>query len=242
MGSLSQWLPHRARILGMTWPAGVCEASGVGSETINLIVSSGSLSSANRSARGLLARALKVSLRDLEELTAGRKVWIADTHRVDWDRITFSSQRCVDASRAVPAACAPGSGVAVVGRVSLEFGVEFASEQFAPEAVRLAVRYPNAPDAFALELAASVPPYAAGTLLVLEALPPGQIQAGELTLICWGGGRAESMLCFPTFDPQQMLNLRDAVSGSQRSAHVHLCDVLRAARVIGAHPFCRDYD
>jgi hypothetical protein len=235
MGRLEEWLSHRARIVGLSWPDGVAAASDVAPETLHSIESTGTLRPLGRSTRAYVARTLRVSVRELEALAAGRIQWIADERVVDLDRLSPNAVRPLRPRAPKPFACQLSHGVPILGRVLGTGRVEHEDEWTAEDGRRLPVRYTGVPDAFALELTADTLPHCAGTCLAFQVLPPGELCDGELALITRGPPEAESALYRVGRVEPLSLRLRPAMVGIDQSLLVPLEQILRAARVIGSH-------
>lgn len=239
MQPLEQWIIHRAGLIGLAWPDGVADACGLPPTTLVSIRSTGRLAGVGRSARGYLARALKVSVRQLEALAEGKIAWIDDAHSVDLDR--FSPYALLPAKPVPPIAlpCRHGLGVPILGKI-LEHGIVESSTAWSPEdGARLPVRYRGAADAFAFELAVETAMYPAGAVLAFRLIAPGELAENELALITLTPSAAECRLHRVRWhSPQSIQLLPDRERGE--SAIVSLGDVIRAARLIDAHPgsFC----
>lgn len=216
MATLRQWLIHRSALLGLNWPEGVAEAAGISPDALRAVGEHQTLSGIARSARGYLARALKVSVRDLESLAAGRVGWIDDARQVDRDRTSPGV--------AIEIPCALAVGVPIVGRIISDGRVE-QDDRPPQDQRRLPIRYKGAPDAFALELMQDLGDFRGGTLLIFQPAPPGELREGELALL----SRAEMEV--RKIDKVVGLSLRVG------SNVVPLEDVLRAGRVIGVREF-----
>jgi hypothetical protein len=225
---LSDWLRHRAGLLSLSWPQGVSEISGVPVAALNLIQRRQTLRGLGRSARGYLARALKVSVRELEAIGAGRIDWIADNRVLDLDRLTPNSARPIDRAAGAAVASSLHCGVPILGRI-LETGLVEHFDGWTPEdGRRIAVRYPGVPDAFALELEIDLPPYVAGGCLVFQTIPPGEVADGEFALLT----SDETELRVAYRDGSMSLRTQPIAATGRRLRVIAMCDILRAARVI----------
>ncbi|MDB5331605.1 MAG: hypothetical protein JWP03_2756 [Phycisphaerales bacterium] len=235
MGSMSKWVLHRARALGMPTAGALADESGIALQTVEALLEAGTLARVGRSARGYLARALKVSLRDLESLDAGSAQWIPDARRVDLDRLSpaVARPRLAPAPQAAP--CAAGRGIPVYGRIMERGAVEHFDDWTPLDGRRLRVRYPGIPDAFALELAADVPPHHSGTSLAFQILAPAELQPGELALLTRGDSLAETRLCEIERIDSNTLHLLAPAELRVPLPPAALGDILRAGRILGAH-------
>src|SRR6185437_6552317 len=86
--TFQKWLAHRAGSIGLSWPQGVADAAGVSAALLNSIGDTGNLRNIGRGARGYLARALQISVRELEALADGEIQWIDDGRIVAIDRLS----------------------------------------------------------------------------------------------------------------------------------------------------------
>ena len=85
MSRLIQWLDHRREVVGLENWKDLAELYGVSLQTLSDVQTYHTLNMVNRSERRLLAGALRVSLRKLEQLDGGDIDWIEDTHVFDPD-------------------------------------------------------------------------------------------------------------------------------------------------------------
>ncbi|HWE03510.1 MAG TPA: hypothetical protein VG326_13985 [Tepidisphaeraceae bacterium] len=223
----SDWLSHRAALLSLSWPQGVADASGVSAAMLMMIRETQTLRGLGRSARGYLARSLKVSLRELEALAAGEIDWIADDRVLDIDRVSPHSIRPIDLGRALAVASSARQGVPILGRI-LETGMIEHFEAWATEdGPRIAIRYPGVPDAFALELAGDLRPYVRGECLVFQTVPPGELADGEPALLT----ADETELRIVRRDGMSM-HISPVHGAGQASRVIAMADILRAAQII----------
>jgi len=229
------WLIHRQALLGMEGADALADSAGVSNAVIEKMLGTGSLRGIGRSARSALARSLRITVRELESIASGEIEWINDAQQVDWDRHTPDSMRAVrPASQALSYEarwCKPAHGVPVVGSL-VEGGLaRFYESNPSDAAERLPVRYSGAPDAFALMATCPIEPYPAGAALVFRGLPPGQLESGQMALIC-GAEVVEGMVCQVIERQQQNLKIK---STENAEIDVPLETVLRAAVVLAAH-------
>jgi hypothetical protein len=236
-GTFIRWLDHRQALLGFASREALAEASGIAPATMRRIVERGSLQRVSRSARGYLARSLEVSLRDLEELAAGKVAWIADGQRVNWSRWTSDCLRLSRPDRREenngPMAVPTARGVPIVGRIIPGGAAHLLEESAWGDVPRLPVRYKGAPDAFALRAQGQIDRFAADVTIVFRGLPPGELCAGEASLFTRADGDGETLLC-------QVEQVRDGQLYFQRAdqtgpSQIPLELIHRAARVIGEH-------
>ncbi|MDB5294008.1 MAG: hypothetical protein JWL69_5249 [Phycisphaerales bacterium] len=234
MGRMSEWVLHRAKVLGMTNVEALADESGIALETVQTMLEADSLRCVSRSARAYLARALKVSVRDLESLDTGGANWIADNHQVDLDRHAPSATRSRTTKTPIPVSCPTGRGVPIVGRVISGGVVEHIDDPPAADGRRLDVRYPGLPDVFALELVVDVPPYSSGRFLAFQVIAPADVCAGELALLtrC---DLPETRLCRVECVEAMTVRFLRPAPAEHPVPPVALSDIPRAARIIGTH-------
>ncbi|HWE93725.1 MAG TPA: hypothetical protein VG269_07090 [Tepidisphaeraceae bacterium] len=232
---MSHWVLHRARALGMPTAGALADESGIALETVEAMLEAGSLNRVGRSARGYLARALKVSLRDLESLDAGSAQWIPDARRVDLDRLSPAVARSLPVAIPQAIACAAGRGMPVFGRITEGGAVEHCDDWTPLDGRRLRVRYPGIPDAFALELAVDVLPHYAGASLAFQVIAPAGLQPGELALLTRGDSLAETRLCEIERIDADILHLLAPSELRVPFPPAAVGVILRAGRILGAH-------
>jgi len=232
MATLDVWIVHRSAVLGLSWPKDVADLCGVEPAALAPLAA-GDLRRVGRSARGYLARALKVSVRDIEALAAGRIAWIDDARRVEADWLRPAMPRPPARGAARP--CKPSHGIPILGRILGTGRVEH-DETWTPEdGRRLAFRYSGVADPFALQLQASLPPHQAGSILVFQTVLPGQLRAGDLSLITCGERETETELGIVYDRAADALWRRTVGVMGGDPKRVQLADILRSARVIGSH-------
>lgn len=230
------WLIHRQTLLGMEGANALADSAGVSKAIIDKMLGAGSLRGIGRSARSALARSLRITVRDLESIASGQIEWINDAQQVDWDRHTPDSMRAV-APASQPRLyearwCTPAHGVPLVGNL-VEGGLaQFFETNPSDATERLPVRYSGAPDAFALMATCPIESYPAGAALVFRALPPGQLENGQMALLCGAEGIVDGMVCQVMTREQQTLKIKSTLN---KEVDVPLETVLRAAVVLAAH-------
>jgi hypothetical protein len=188
-----------------------------------------------RSHRAYIARTLKICLRELEALADGRLKWIGDDHIVEVERLSPNSTSAARTAAPMAIPCRIAHGVPVLGRI-LSTGVVEHDDPWTPEdGARIPVRYPQVPDAFALELKAAAAPHGTGACLVFQLIPPAEFNEGELALLSRGEAEAETGLFRVHHEPPMSLQLLPAMRCVREPVVVATAEILRAARVIGAH-------
>ncbi len=236
MSRLSEWLRHRQLMLGLRSQEDLAEAAAISADQLERIFQTGTLRHTGRSARAWLARALKVTVRDLELLSFGGIEWIDDSHIVDFERLVPAPLRiCRDTLTDEPSAipCPVAHGVPIVGRILYGGTAEFYGDPSAIELDRLPLRYRAMPDAFALHMVERDEPYAITGVLIFNALPPGQIGQNQIALIT-RDDTADSIVGQVAKNSASRLCL---LTQDGREISMPLEAVVRAATVVGSHPF-----
>jgi hypothetical protein len=231
---LSNWIAHRQKLLGIDSHQHLAEISVLPISTIASIIERRSLDRVGRSARMYLARALEVSVRDLEALSGGKIDWISDDHRIDAARMTPASLRTdsrVASSIGAAVSCAPSQGVPIVGRIDVNGNAQLLEDWSSENLSRLPIRYRGMPDAFAL-WATSLPENPPQNAVIFRGVPPGQLPDRQLALITRGDAD-ESLYCY--VEREGDLSLRLITPAGEEGPLVPMELIVRAARVIGTH-------
>lgn len=232
MTSLAHWLKHRARVIGLSWPDGVADAAGIAPATLTRVDRDSALGPIGRGARSYLARTLKVSVRELEAIAAGKIDWIDDARQVDLDRFSPGVPTS-PVPRAMPLHCARDRGIPRVGRI-VAGGIVEPLETHAPEdQPRLALRYRDHPDAYAMRLAVDIPPWRTGVCLVFAPTAPGDLSRDQRALLSGIARDIDTLLCHVDAIADAMVHWRPVAAGEAIMRSSPLMDVLRAARIIG---------
>ncbi|HEX4796882.1 MAG TPA: hypothetical protein VH370_24030 [Humisphaera sp.] len=219
------------RMLGIVSPEGLADAACLPREAVAGILDSRSLRRAGRSVRGYLARALQVRLRDLEDLIAGRIAWIDDARRYEWDRHAPDFLRPGRSEELEPVPCPEKVGVPIVGVIEGSGLARWVEELPADHVERLPIRFPKAPDAFAMRTCEAFDCFDGATAIVFRSLPPGEIADGDLCVMTHGIDELSSAgRVVGKTDTVLQLRIGDKVTT------VSLDTVLRAARAIGSWP------
>ncbi len=222
------WICHRARVVGLSWPDGVADAAGLPASQLTALGTTGNIATLSRSARGYLARALRISVRELEALADGRLGWIDDARVFHVDRYSGDINRGAASAISYPSS----SGVPILGRI-LEDGHVEHNENWTPqEGRRLSVRYRDMPDAFALELLCDTPVCPAGGILVFQPVVPGELCDADLAVITCEPMDSETLLCAVSVHAPMTLGLRVATGEQCELLFVQRGNILRAARMI----------
>ena len=222
-------------MLGLSSHDALADVCGVPSSTINAIIERSSLAQVGRSFRAYLARALEITVRDLEALACGKIEWIADDHRVDAARLTPSALRTDPRASAVASAAVPcpaGQGVPVLGRIDYNGRADLLEDFSSETLARLPVRYRGSPDAFAMRTS-SLADYPRNATLIFRGLPPGQLPDRQPALITRGDADGESLFCY--IEREGDLSLRLISPAGEAGPLVPMEMIVRAARVIGTY-------
>jgi SOS-response transcriptional repressor LexA len=188
-GRVLDWLLHRMELVGIRSQTELADISGVSSRTINRIFTSGSLTDTERSTRVWLARTLKVSLRDLDQIADGKVETIADSRIVEWDHCGSGRiDRVADRTDFTPVP-ADGDGIPIMGRVMAGGLVESFEDWDEETGLRLPLRLPGAEGVYALEIAGDsmMPAYQPGEYIILRNIPPSELRDGEDAMIQLNG-------------------------------------------------------
>jgi len=224
-----RWIQHRMAMLGITSPEGLADAASLPRESVSGILDPPSLRRAGRSVRSYLARALQVRLRDLEDLIAGRTAWIDDARRYEWDRHAPDFLRAGRVDELALVSCAERVGVPIVGRIEESGFARWIEEPPTDHVERLPLRYPGAPDAFAMRTSRRFDGFDVGGAIIFRSLPPGRITEGDLCLMTFG---IESQGVLGSVVGKSDEAARLNVGGA--AITISLETVLRAARAIAS--------
>ncbi len=190
MPPFPHWLTHRAQMLGLAWPDGIHDLTGLTPRALQSVRQQGTLRPIGRSACACLARALKVSLRELEALAAGKISWITDDRIVDLDRLhTAPTPR-----ELIAMACPLEQGTPVLGRIEDTGRVRHHEDWTADDGPRLAARFRGLCDPFALEWPGNAPPHLGTSHLLLQPIRPGELQPGQWAVLTRDPGETVSEL------------------------------------------------
>lgn len=231
-----KWLQHRCQLAGVPTQQELAEVSGISLRTISKIFTEGTIAKTERSTKMWLARTLKVSVRDLENLDAGEVKWIDDDRVVEWEQPYGLRGLGQKPKLNVAGADAERRGVPVIGRVTAGGVVE--SFEFAPDDVyRLPVEMPECPSAFALEITGDsmTPLYQPGECVILRPIPREQMRDGEDAMIQLDGGE-DGKSCF-----KRLVLLGDnkirllSLNPKYKPRDVAFENVVRVGRVIGKY-------
>jgi len=194
-----EWLQHRTQLAGLNTQQDLADASGVSMRVITRIYATGTVAKAERSTKLWLARALKVSVRDLEKLDSGNVKWIPDDRVVEWEQpFGLKGLESGTTTAQIRATDGQDRGVPVLGKVTAGGAVESFTFDRDPEDVRrLPIELPDCPSAFALEIDGDsmTPLYQPGECVILRPVPREELHDGEDALIQLDGGE-DGKSCF----------------------------------------------
>jgi hypothetical protein len=228
MSKLTQWLDHRMEVVGFyTWKD-LSQYSGIPRQTIRDINADGALKPLNRSERRLLAAALRVSLRKLEQLDYGQIEWIEDSHVYDvgvqgrpapWqenDQAYWMPKEVKPEDRGTP----------LIGNIRSNGRAE-PDEDWLEEWGRCVPRrYGKGNDIYALEVERS------GQSIVFRNIPPWEFQEGEAAVYCWNGWEAQGW-----FGRVYLAPLKTRVVTADGAQHdLDLQNVVRIGKLVGKWP------
>ncbi len=228
-----EWLRHRSKLAGLPTQQDLSDASGISLRTISKIFSDETIAKTERSIKVWLARTLKVSVRDLENLDSGKVKWIDDSRVVEWEQPYGLGST---GPGKVSATDGRHRGVPVLGKVTAGGAVE--SYEFDPDEVyRLPIEMADCPSAFALEIAGDsmTPLYQPGECVILRPVPREEMRDGEDAMIQLDGGE-EGKSCF-----KRLILLGDgkirllSLNPKYPPKEILFTNVARVGRVIGKY-------
>jgi len=228
MSKLVQWLDHRREVVGFEKWKDLAEFSGLSLQAIHDAQAYHTLNMLNRSERRLLAGALRVSLRKLEQLNDGAINWIEDTYVFD-PETRGRALPCQDDDPAywMPKETRPEDrGTPLLGRIKPSGQAE-ADEDWQDEwGRRLPARFGRGYDIYALELEG------VGQSIVFRNIPPWEFREGSAAVYCWNGWEARGL-----FGRVQLAALKAAVVTPDGQRHeLDAANVVRIGKIIGRWP------
>jgi len=228
MSKLVQWLDHRREVVGFEKWKDLAEFSGVPLQTLRDVQAYHTLNMLNRSERRLLAGALRVSLRKLEQLNDGAIDWIEDTHVFDPEaRGRALPWQDDDPAYWMPKETPPEDrGTPLLGRIRPSGQAE-ADEDWQDEwGRRLPARFGKGYDIYALELDG------VGQSIVFRNIPPWEFREGPAAVYCWNGWDARGL-----FGRVQLAALNAAVVTADGQRHqLDPANIVRIGKIIGRWP------
>jgi hypothetical protein len=188
----------------------------------------GSLDVLSRSERRMLAAALRVSLRKLEQLDDGRIDWIEDKHIYDVGvRGRPAPWQENDPTYWVPKEVKPEDrGTPVIGSIRAN-GVAEPDEAWQEDSGRhIPQRFGKGRDIYGLEL------QGVGQSIVLRNVPPWEFREGQATVYCWNGWEDQGW-----FGRVYLQASRARVMTIDGKRHdLDVANVMRIGKVIGSWP------
>jgi hypothetical protein len=232
MSKLTEWLDHRMEVVGVETWKDLSENSGVSQDALRDMNTCGSLLVLSRSERRLLAAALRVSLRRLEQLDTGQIDWIEDKHVYDVGAQGRPSplQENDPAYWMPKEAKAEDRGTPVVGNIRLNGRAE-PDEDWQEEWGRcIPKQYGKGKDIYALEVERS------GQSIVFRNIPPWEFREGEAAVYCWNGWEALGWFGHAYFQPTRAR----IVTADGQQHDLDPVNIVRIGKVIGRWPTKQD--
>ena len=228
MSRLIQWLDHRREVVGFDTWKDLAEFSGLSLQGIHNAQTYHTLDVLDRSERRLLAAVLRVSLRKLEQLSAGQLHWIEDSYVFD-PEIRGRPLPCQEKD---PSYWAPEDarsddrGTPLLGRIKPSGEAE-ADEDWQEEWGRhLPARFGKGYDIYALELDGG------GRAIAFRNIPAWEFREGTATVYCWNGWDARGW-----FGQVQLASSRASVVTPDGQRHeLEPETVVRVGKIIGRWP------
>jgi hypothetical protein len=183
MSRLVQWLDHRMEVVGLDRLKDLAEYANVSLQTLRDLRAYGTLRMLNRSERRLLAAALRVSLRKLEQLDEDEVAWIEDAHVYD----AGTPNRPPPNREDDPAYWAPREmepeerGTPLIGRIRSTGEAEPDEDWHEEWGRHIPKRFGKGKDIYALELEGM------RRSIVLRNIPPWEFREGQAAVYCWNG-------------------------------------------------------
>ena len=228
MSKLTQWLDHRMEVVGLNRRMDLSEYSGVPHEAIQDMNICGSLDVLSRTERRLLAAALRVSLRRLEQLDEGQIDWIEDEHVYDvgvQGRPGPSQEN--DPAYWVPKEVTPEDrGTPVIGTIRPDGKAEPEEDWQEEWGRHIAQRFGKGHDIYGLELEGS------GQSVVLRNIPAWEFREGMAAVYCWNGWEAEGWFGRAYLEPSRA---RVVTPDGQRH-ELDPANIVRIGKIIGRWP------
>jgi hypothetical protein len=228
MSKLKQWLDHCMEVVGTANLKDLSEYSSVSEMALRDINACGSLDVLSRSERRLLASALRVSLRRLEQLNNDDIDWIEDAHVFDPEvRGRLLPFRANDPAYWLPTEIpAEDRGTPLLGRIRPSGQAE-ADEEWQDEwGRRLPARFGNGYDIYALELEGVC------QSIVFRNIPPWEFREGPAAVYCWNGWETRGL-----FGQVQLAPLKAIVVTPDGQRHeIDPLNIVRIGKIIGRWP------
>lgn len=228
MSRLVQWLDHRMEVVGLDRLKDLADYSSVSLQTLRDLRAYGTLQMLNRSERRLLAAAMRVSLRKLEQLEDGELDWIDDDYVYD----AISPGRRFAAQEDDPAWWMPQEtsqderGTPLIGRIRLTGEAEPDEEWHEEWGRHIPKRFGKGRDIYAMELEGL------GRSIVLRNIPAWEFREGQAAVYCWNGWEAQGWFGRVYLQPSKA---RVVTPDGQRH-DLDVLNVVRIGKVIGRWP------
>jgi hypothetical protein len=228
MSRLIQWLDHRREVVGLENWKDLAELYGVSLQTLSDVQTYHTLNMVNRSERRLLAGALRVSLRKLEQLDGGDIDWIDDTHVFDPDvRSRALPWQENDPAYWIPKETRPEDrGTPLLGRIKATGQAETDEDWQEEWGRHLPARFGKGYDIYALEVEG------VGQSIVFRNIPPWEFREGPAAVYCWNGWEARGL-----YGRVQLASPQAAVVTPDGQRHpLDPADIVRIGKIIGRWP------
>ena len=228
MSKLVQWLDHRREVVGFEKWKDLAEFSGVSLQAIHDVQGYHTLNVLDRSERRLLAAALRVSLRKLEQLNDGDIHWIEDTHVFDPEvRGRALPWQENDPAYWVPKETRPADrGTPLLGRIRPSGQAETDEDWQEEWGRHLPARFGRGYDIYALEMEGI------GQSIVFRNIPPWEFREGLAAVYCWNGWEARGLFGRVQLAPPQAA----VVTPDGQRHQLDPTNVMRIGKIIGRWP------
>ncbi len=227
MSRLIQWLDHRMDVVGIENWKDLTELTGIPFDVFREIRDVGSLEILNRTERRLLAAALRVSLRKLEQLSDDLIDWIEDRHvcdAEDYGRPLPNQEN--DLAYWAPQDIPPEDrGTPLIGRIRPGGQAELDEDWHQEWGKHIPHRFGNGHNIFALEIEAT------GTSVALRLAAPWEFREGKAAVYCWNGWEAQAWFGRVCLQPKAYV-----VTADGRRHDLELPNVMRIGKVVGQWP------
>jgi len=228
MPRLIQWLDHRMEVVGLDRLKELAEWSGVSLHTLRELRACQTLDTLSRSERRMLAAALRVSLRKLEQLGHGDIDWIDDqyVYDVSLSGQPFPLQEREGACWTPTPIMLEERGTPLVGRVRPAGEAEPDEDWQEEWGRRIPRRFGKGRDIYALEFEGR------DQSIVLRNIAPWEFRAGQAAIYCWNGWEAQGWFGRVYLQPS---SARVITPDGQRH-DLDVLNVVRIGKVVGRWP------
>jgi len=215
-------------VVGLDRLKDLAEYANVSLQTLRDLRAYGTLQMLNRSERRLLAAALRVSLRRLEQLDEGEIDWIEDAHVYDAGTPNRPpANREDDPTYWAPRAMEPEDrGTPLIGRVRPSGEAEPDEDWHEEWGRHIPQRFGKGRDVYALELEG------VGRSIVLRNIPPWEFREGQAAVYCWNGWEGRGWFGRVYLQPAKA---RVVTPDGQRH-DLDVLNVVRIGKLIGRWP------